>query len=221
MYVQPTFDSVEKQYDDELVGDPGPGLARQATEFILSPFYTCSFDDVMDKPTAQQEAVAGGLAPVPIPGPIGPVGPTGLSGPFGQGGSSMPPPPPPDVRRRRTTKSRPPSPDGSQSSRGAGGLPPSQSSGGGGGAPNAGGAKIEAPGLMRTEAEQMQINQTRLDAEMYQLQIQAQQQSQQQQFAQLMGNVMQQTQQAQPHVTYSVYNNTYKPPHLHQQHHFL
>ena len=70
MYVQPTFDSVEKQYDDELVGDPGPGLARQATEFILSPFYTRSFDDVMDKPTAQQEALAGGLAPVPAPGPI-------------------------------------------------------------------------------------------------------------------------------------------------------
>ena len=98
MYVQPTFDSVEKQYDDELVGDPGPGLARQATEFILSPFYTRSFDDVMDKPTAQQEALAGGLAPVPAPGPIGPVGPTGPTGPSGpsgpaggsgQGGPSM------------------------------------------------------------------------------------------------------------------------------------
>ena len=83
MYVQPTFESVEHRYEDELVGDPGPGLARQATEFILSPFCTRSFEDVMDKPTAQQEAVAGGLQPIPappnppIPGPPGPPGTDG------------------------------------------------------------------------------------------------------------------------------------------------
>ena len=86
MYVQPTFESVENQYEDELMGDPGPGLARQATEFILSPFYTRSFDDVMSQPTAQQEAVAGGLQPVPalpnspIPGPPGPPGTDGRDG---------------------------------------------------------------------------------------------------------------------------------------------
>ena len=31
MFVQPTFDSIENQYDEELMADPGPGLARQAT----------------------------------------------------------------------------------------------------------------------------------------------------------------------------------------------
>ena len=31
MFVQPTFDSVEKQYEDETMADPGPGMARQAT----------------------------------------------------------------------------------------------------------------------------------------------------------------------------------------------
>jgi len=31
MYPQPTFDSIEEQYEGELMGDPGPGLARQAT----------------------------------------------------------------------------------------------------------------------------------------------------------------------------------------------
>ena len=56
MYVQPTFDSVEKQYEGELMGDPGPGLARQATEFVLSPFYTRNYDEVMQE-TAQQQAV--------------------------------------------------------------------------------------------------------------------------------------------------------------------
>ena len=54
---------------------------------------------------------------------------------------------------------------------------------------------------MRPEAEQVQINQTRLDAEMYELQMQAGLQAQQQQVGQFMGNVMQQTQQAQPDVT--------------------
>ena len=37
-HVQPTFDSIEQEYDEEQFKDPGPGLARQATEFILSPF---------------------------------------------------------------------------------------------------------------------------------------------------------------------------------------
>ena len=80
MYVQPTFDSVERQYQDEIIGDPRPGLARQASEFILSPFYTRSFEDVMGKPTSQQE-LAGGLAPIPTPvltpGPNEPDEPSG------------------------------------------------------------------------------------------------------------------------------------------------
>ena len=83
MYPQPRFESVENQYEEELMGDPGPGLARQATEFVLSPFYTRSFNDVMGKPTAQQEAVAGGLQPVPAPPnppAPGPPGPPGTDG---------------------------------------------------------------------------------------------------------------------------------------------
>ena len=34
MHTQPTFDSIEADYGEEAMGDPGPGLARQATEFI-------------------------------------------------------------------------------------------------------------------------------------------------------------------------------------------
>ena len=107
MYAQPTFNSIEEEYEGEVMADPGPGLARQATEFILSPFYTRSYDDVMSQPTAQQEMLAGGLQPVPPapsniapappapgppgpPGPAGPAGPSGPSGPSGPAGSSGP-----------------------------------------------------------------------------------------------------------------------------------
>ena len=47
MYTQPTFDSIEEQYEGESMADPGPGLARQATEIMLSTFYTRSYDEVM------------------------------------------------------------------------------------------------------------------------------------------------------------------------------
>ena len=50
MFPQPTFDSIEQQYEGESMGDPGPGLARQATEFVLSPFYTRSYDEMMQEP---------------------------------------------------------------------------------------------------------------------------------------------------------------------------
>ena len=133
-------------------------------------------------------------------------GPSGQDGPPCPGGS----PGPDTVRRRRNTKSKPPTDDeGGPSNT----NPPSQSSGplpaadvnmtnpdvpggGGGGAPGAAGVKIamEAP-LMRPEAEHMQINQTRLDAEMYQLQMQAGLQAHQQQVVSCMGNVMQQAKQ--------------------------
>ena len=66
MYPNPTFDSIEKQYEEEGFKDPGPGLARQAQEFVLSLFYTRSYDDVMDQqPTVQGEALAGNLRPLP------------------------------------------------------------------------------------------------------------------------------------------------------------
>ena len=79
-HVEPTFDSIEQEYDEELFQDPGPGLARQATEFVLSPFYTRSYDDVMEQPTAQEQALADTLKPIPSeagsgqPGPPGPPG---------------------------------------------------------------------------------------------------------------------------------------------------
>ena len=85
MFVQPTFDSIENQYDAELMADPGPGMVCQATEFVLSPFYTRPYDEAMQE-TAQQEALAGGLQPVPpataapTPGPTGPPGPSGSPG---------------------------------------------------------------------------------------------------------------------------------------------
>ena len=108
MYAQPTFESIESQYEDELVGDPGPGLARQATEFILSPFYTRSYDDAMDKPTAQSEAVAGGLQPIPPP-PNPPIS--------GQPPAQPPAPPP--------TGGQPPPPNWPPSSSQGSATPPS------------------------------------------------------------------------------------------------
>ena len=48
---------------------------------------------MMDKPTAQQEVLAGGLAPIPAPGPAGPTGPTGPAGPTGCLGQGGPPGP--------------------------------------------------------------------------------------------------------------------------------
>ena len=46
-HVEPTFDQVEQEYNEEEFKDPGPGLARQATEFVLSPFYTREYENVM------------------------------------------------------------------------------------------------------------------------------------------------------------------------------
>ena len=54
-YVNPTFEDIERQFDEELYADPGPGLAREATAFVLSPFYTRSYDDAMQVPSAQEE----------------------------------------------------------------------------------------------------------------------------------------------------------------------
>ena len=71
MYAQPTFESIEQQYEGEAMVNPGPGLARQAIR---------SYDEVMPQPTAQQEVLAGGLQPIPpahTPAPPGPTGPPG------------------------------------------------------------------------------------------------------------------------------------------------
>ena len=58
---------------------------------------------------------------------------------------------------------------------------------------------------MRTEAEQLEINQKRLEAELYQVELIASQQAQQQRVADFVGRGMQQEQQRQPHVTYNVF----------------
>ena len=89
-FANPTFDSIEQEYDEEQFKDPGPGLVRQATEFVLSPFYTRNYDDVMQE-TAQGEALAGVLRPVqPEPAPTQP-GPPGPQGPAGNQGQAGPP----------------------------------------------------------------------------------------------------------------------------------
>lgn len=67
-------------------------MARQEHNFGLSPFHTRSHDEIMAQPTAQREAVAGGLqpvppAPLPVPGPPGPPGPCGANGQDGQEGA--------------------------------------------------------------------------------------------------------------------------------------
>ena len=58
---------------------------------------------------------------------------------------------------------------------------------------------------MRTEAEQLEINPKRLEAELYRLQVTQNQQSQNEKIAQIVGAAMQQNEQNQPHVTYHVY----------------
>ena len=96
-YVNPTFEDIERQFDEEAFLDPGPGLARAATAFVLSPFYTRAFDEAMQMPSAQEEAVAGALKPIqPVagipgpPGPPGPAGPAGGQGPQGPAGGQGP-----------------------------------------------------------------------------------------------------------------------------------
>ena len=80
-YVNPTFEDIERQFDEEAYLDPGPGLARAATAFVLSPFYTKAFDEAMQMPSAQEEAVAGALKPIPAQQPVaGPPGPPGALG---------------------------------------------------------------------------------------------------------------------------------------------
>ena len=88
-YANPKFEDIEKQFNEEDFVDPGPGMARQATSFILSPFYTRAFDQAMQTPTAQDQAIAGNLRPLPaqpVPGPPGPAGPPGPPGMPGQPG---------------------------------------------------------------------------------------------------------------------------------------
>ena len=234
MYSQPTFESIENQYEDELMGDPGPGMARQATEFILSPFYTRMYDDEMGKPTAQAEAVAGGLQPIPAPTnppipsqpPAPPAPPPAPPPPGPPSGSGMGPPPPPSdsgggsgnsgggsgARRVRSKSTGGPLPPASS------GAPPggpsaslSQSTGGGPGGDAGAGAVIAGVPLMRTEAEQMEINQKRLEAELYQLRMQAGVQAQQANFANFMGSKMSEDEKRQPHVTYNIYNGQQPP----------
>ena len=43
-HVEPTFEQIEQEYEEEQLKDPGPGLARQATEFVLRPLYTHSYE---------------------------------------------------------------------------------------------------------------------------------------------------------------------------------
>ena len=63
---------------------------------------------------------------------------------------------------------------------------------------------------MRTEAEQMEINQKRIEAELYQLRMQAGVQAQQHNFANFMGSKMKEDENKQAHVTYQIFNG--QPP---------
>ena len=221
MHVQPTFNSVEQQYTDELVGDPGPGLARQATEFVQSQFYTRSFDEMMGQPTAQQQIIAGGLAPVAPPGFVGPPGPAGPQGPAGSGGGAGPQGPTgPGGGTGGTGTQGPVGPAGPQGQSGSSGGPASGGAGAsasgrsggptnrysakkpqsreldvnmvsptdqGGGAGGAAAIAVQAvqPQVV-TEAQQTGINEVRLQAELYKLQMDQRLHQQQQDFAQFM-----------------------------------
>ena len=215
---QPTFDSIEEEIYEEQFQDPGPGLARQATEFVLSPFYTRDYDQVMQEPTAQEQALAGALKPLAPeagpPGQAGPPGPPGKQGPPGNPGNQGPPGNPGN-QGAPGNQGPPGAPGGSagnpQGGDDGGSFRPVRrirqkgpysndiSNGrrrgdGGDGAP--GGVKIpvQQP-LMRTEAEQLQINEQRLQAELYQIKLIASQQSQQLQVANFVGASMQREEQ--------------------------
>ena len=86
----------------------------------------------------------------------------------------------------------------------------SSSSGGGGGSGGAG-AVADQP-LMRTDAQQQQINQVRLEAEMYNMRMAADIEQQKQDFANFVGSRMQEMNSRQPHVTYNVFTGGSPPP---------
>ena len=58
MYPNPTFDDVEEEFEGEKFKDPGPGLAREATSFVLSQFYTRSFDEAMGSAVGTRRSVS-------------------------------------------------------------------------------------------------------------------------------------------------------------------
>ena len=66
--------------------------------------------------------------------------------------------------------------------------------------------KMSTVPLMRSEAEQMEINQRRVDADLYQLRSLAGVQTQQQDFAEFMCRSMRRDEQKQADVIYNVYN---------------
>ena len=66
--------------------------------------------------------------------------------------------------------------------------------------------------MVRTEAQQREINQTRLDAELHRIRLEANFQAQQAQFAEFMGAAMQREEARKPHVTYHVYSGGSPPP---------
>ena len=92
VYPQPKFDENEAEYEGGKFKDPGPGLARQATDFVLSQFYTRSYGEAHpEQPTAQDEALAVNLKAIPEPSSSGSPSPPGAPGPPGPPGPSGPP----------------------------------------------------------------------------------------------------------------------------------
>ena len=78
--------------------------------------------------------------------------------------------------------------------------------GGAGAVLQSSGGSVPEP-AMRTQAEQIEINHVRLQAELYRLQMDAKIHPQQQEFAQHMGGALQREQRQQPQVNYNIYNN--------------
>ena len=235
-HVEPTFDAVEQEYDEEQFKDPGPGMARQATEFVLSPFYTRSYEDAMQQPSAQEQALAGALKPIPpesAPAPQpGPPGAPGAQGPPGPSGGQGPPGAPGPSGASGS--------QGSQGSQGPEGSAGSQGKPGndrgtpikrvirkgpypgpkypsntrrrkddGGDAPM--GIRIPIQPLMQTEAEQTMIDQTRVDAEIHRIRVTQAEQMQKESVAQFAGASFQRQEQRQPHVIYHMYNEGQAP----------
>ena len=81
-----------------------------------------------------------------------------------------------------------------------------------GGSSSSASGMVTVQPLMRTEAEQQQINQIRLESEMDKQRMLALVDQRHQDFANFVAGQMQQADQRQPHVTYNVYSGGSNPP---------
>ena len=191
-----TYDELLAREKAEAAADTtrAPGLQRQATQLVLSPFWERLYDTLEEEdavsnqithvfPHAAVQQVTQGPAGPPGPaGPSGPQGPTGPSGPQGPTGPSGP--------------QGPTGPSGQ-----AGPQDP---------APRKR-QNFKGPAAMQTQAEQEEVNRLRLEAELARIRLEQQAQAKRVAFAeQVNKTLLEQKQQTPVHHVQIVYKT--QPP---------